>query len=948
MSVKSGDQTADASFESIGPLDVISSKQQMATQCEYFRKIDDAKLKVLYQVVDNWSQANRVGRDFAKLFFTSSRSRAELRKDCQGKLPLDVEIDDIAADLAIRLQLRIDAGDLGVVDCDQLEQHTARLKGKYAPASMLLAVCAKEHPEILSGSLGGDGVGDDAPMKADTVNGGEFRGGNSDETILKDEATSAEPPAAEGDGLALDRAKSRLSPMLSWSRFWLGLRELPVRPRLADSTDEGGVRPATYRNLRSLFRRPRGDRRRESTRIRGVIPLVRNEGDSTRLDVGLSRSEEDFDRLSPAGYDLYLDEELRNRHFLAVGQTGSGKTTTLILPLLHADIANREKTVIVFDAKGELVSPTVAFARRFRGVDPLYVDFRDPERSLGWNPLAGVRSKGDAREVALRICSATEVGLSTGDSRFFFYSAVDLLTGIIVALVSDDVGAATLADALAVADLDVKTFEKFAAKHAVPELKRFAAYIGTSSHNAETVLADLRMRLGLWRDERVCAVTSPHELDMAALAERPTVLIVHVNEQEVELMKPLTNAFMTALFGTLLSASGKRADKSLAVPVSMIIEEFASAVGRIPELERRLNTIRQRRIAVTASIQSLSQIDLEYGQASHALLAGFSTKAFFANLTQEDAEYVSRCSGAMTIAKEETTYHSDQVTTFDGESAPSTRRTLRIAKRSLFTPDEVTSAAPRHRALRRAVTFQFPEHTMFQAFLTPSFRIPQIQGLLERTRRQDQSVPVRSEPLPEIPSRIAAAWAEGGGAVLSNAANWTTEQIRRRLDDVKSELQFSEVVDKSAGKWWIAFENENQERLPIVLRVAEELLGRKATIQEFFLAYVYSNTDNIQANLHFLDYSRLKKEEEVKKQAARKAAAPSEEAGSTAAVPEQSLDSDGNAVKSAKRRDRRRGRRSRSQTTSSPLKKETPEIVNRDAPLASIDDLFSELSSEVD
>jgi hypothetical protein len=66
--------------------------------------------------------------------------------------------------------------------------------------------------------------------------------------------------------------------------------------------------------------------------------------------------------------------------------------------------------------------------------------------------------------------------------------------------------------------------------------------------------------------------------------------------------------------------------------------------------------------------------------------------------------------------------------------------------------------------------------------------------------------------------------------------------------------------------------------MPLVLRLAEELQVRKATITEFFLAYVYSNTDNIQANLSYLDYTRLKKEEEKKKkEAAAKASGGSEE-----------------------------------------------------------------------
>lgn len=52
----------------------------------------------------------------------------------------------------------------------------------------------------------------------------------------------------------------------------------------------------------------------------------------------------------------------------------------------------------------------------------------------------------------------------------------------------------------------------------------------------------------------------------------------------------------------------------------------------------------------------------------------------------------------------------------------------------------------------------------------------------------------------------------------------------------------------------------NHHRPALILRLVEELQRRKASINDFYLAYVYSNTDNIQANLHYLDYSRLKKQ----------------------------------------------------------------------------------------
>lgn len=63
---------------------------------------------------------------------------------------------------------------------------------------------------------------------------------------------------------------------------------------------------------------------------------------------------------------------------------------------------------------------------------------------------------------------------------------------------------------------------------------------------------------------------------------------------------------------------------------------------------------------------------------------------------------------------------------------------------------------------------------------------------------------------------------------------------------------------ESASKWWLAFLEENKERPVLVSRLIAELRARSMTINDFFLTYVYSNTDNIQANLDFADYRRLR------------------------------------------------------------------------------------------
>lgn len=94
-----------------------------------------------------------------------------------------------------------------------------------------------------------------------------------------------------------------------------------------------------------------------------------------------------------------------------------------------------------------------------------------------------------------------------------------------------------------------------------------------------------------------------------------------------------------------------------------------------------------------------------------------------------------------------------------------------------------------------------------------------------------------------------------------NAPPTYLEDLVRRLDGL---IGYKESSD-SARKWWDTFKAENQVRLRVVAELQREIFRRKATLTEFFLAYIYSNTDNIQANLHYLDYTRLKKEEEKRK-----------------------------------------------------------------------------------
>jgi ATP-dependent Clp protease ATP-binding subunit ClpX len=125
-------------------------------------------------------------------------------------------------------------------------------------------------------------------------------------------------------------------------------------------------------------------------------------------------------------------------------------------------------------------------------------------------------------------------------------------------------------------------------------------------------------------------------------------------------------------------------------------------------------------------------------------------------------------------------------------------------------------------------------------------------------------VELRQESLSGLPPPPAHS-PKPESEALTNTVGWSEKRLKHRLEVYKREHLDWGNTAASAKKWWEAFEQENAHRLEVVFRLADELRVRKASISEFFMAFVYSNTDNIQANLHYLDYNRLKKADEKKR-----------------------------------------------------------------------------------
>ncbi|MFM8570650.1 MAG: hypothetical protein ACKOAU_03535, partial [Pirellula sp.] len=190
-----------------------------------------------------------------------------------------------------------------------------------------------------------------------------------------------------------------------------------------------------------------------------------------------------------------------------------------------------------------------------------------------------------------------------------------------------------------------------------------------------------------------------------------------------------------------------------------------------------------------------------------------------------------------------------------------------------------TGARGLHRLIGRAVDsvdhrwVELADQGVTRVVINRQAALGKAEPILEKTKRKHVRIDLemRQEAMasmPRPPAAVGSTTAQKASNEvapgITNTTGWTAEQIDELLQEVKNELDWDNTTG-SARKWWQTFEEENKSRTPLVLRLAEELRNRKVTITEFFLAYVYSNTDNIQANLHYLDYKRIKQEEDRKK-----------------------------------------------------------------------------------
>lgn len=549
--------------------------------------------------------------------------------------------------------------------------------------------------------------------------------------------------------------------------------------------------------------------------------------------------------------ELVIPVGQRNRHILIVAKTGSGKTTKLILPIIYNDCRCPHRSTIIIDSKAEMWPKLSAMTKRINPEKQLILfNPLDRLRSLSWNILAKIETDTDCKLIANSVIMATDEPQAKQDSPFFRNSALQVLNAMFVALMNDSDDRLSMPRVHELLNMGMQQLCDWLEAHpeAIRTTRSFVELARSGSQNADTIMSELSMRIQAWDLKAIRATTFYDEIDIQSVIENPSLFVVELRESELKMLRPLANVIVVELLRYLTKFAEQCPGQTLPRPVGFIIDEFASALGRLPDIHIKLNTLRSRNVSIVAAIQSIGQLKGNYGEDWEAVLSGFSTKIFMPSLDFTDSEWASKESGQMTIRFRTSTKGANRRIT-DNFAHHNTGTNEQIQQRQVLTPGEVGRPAENQQ------TFFLPETPVFQGHLIPYYQIPKMNKFFSADPSLEVQLregPIEYEEAEVVPMVKPQAEAEATGG---DSGDLSDEQLWAALEEMKvGELDW-EGTTGDARTWWLAFEEENKHRIALVLKVAQEISQRQATITDFFLAYVYSNTDNIQATLSYLDYT---------------------------------------------------------------------------------------------
>ena len=437
-----------------------------------------------------------------------------------------------------------------------------------------------------------------------------------------------------------------------------------------------------------------------------------------------------------------------NMNLFVCGAPGSGKSYMFVRPYL-AQCIRREESFIVTDPSGELLESMGGYAKQC-GYKIRVFNLVDPKRSDSWNVTKEVGNDQYLAQVAASTIIKNTITGRVGDP-FWDNGEQNLLKALLLYITSPnyeskDKSLGAMYKLLAASDFENTTKLKLEQLPVDHNAKMPFNIFAQSPANVQASFASgLATRLQIFQSEAIRNMTSKDCIDLAAPGLEKCAYFIIMSDQD-STYQLLSSLFFSFLFIKLANEGKQHENQLLPCKVNIVLDELPS-IGTIPDLGRKLATVRKYGVNVVPIIQLISQLDNRYSPEEREEIMGCcDTQIWLGSNDKTSAESLSERSGTMTV---DVSSKSEQLSMMSGVQLTSS-----VGKRSYLNYDEVMRLplneaviVLRGQNVMRLKKYKFNEHPDFKEVKkAPVITISNYEPNLDHSTPETQE---KSQPQPK-------------------------------------------------------------------------------------------------------------------------------------------------------------------------------------------------------
>lgn len=378
----------------------------------------------------------------------------------------------------------------------------------------------------------------------------------------------------------------------------------------------------------------------------------------------------------------------RNKNVLVIGGSGSGKTRFYAKP----NLMQMNCSYVFTDPKGTVLEECGRMLEQ-NGYKIKVLNTIDFSKSMKYNPFSYIKKETDIMKVSDALIEGTTTGKQQGEQ--FWLDAERLLYNALIGYIwkygtDEERNFGTLLDMVNAMEIreDDDSF-KNAVDFMFEELQeedpenfavlQYLKFKQAAGKTARSIMITVGARLSRFDIKAVREVMSADELELTELGKSKCALFI-ITSDTTKTFNFMATILYTQLFNLLCEQADNQFKGSLPIPVHCMLDEFAN-LGRIPDFEILISTIRSRNISASIILQSLAQLKSIYDKQADIISDNCDTLLFLGGKGRETLKEISELIGKETI---------DMYNTSDTRgNSPSYGVNYQKVGRELFTPDEL-------------------------------------------------------------------------------------------------------------------------------------------------------------------------------------------------------------------------------------------------------------------